>query len=116
MWLWVLEGFFFFLLFDFILYFYFYLLDIRRSEELSLLKPPGDYFKKKKKRDKNNKEPIIEDILNLESSPTISGPPGKVHDRHFVLIHSQIQEILKFLNPEDSPLPFFFFPPFFSLP
>ncbi|XP_004697897.1 fermitin family homolog 1 [Echinops telfairi] len=50
-------------------------LNIRRSEELSLLKPPGDYFKKKKKKDKTNKEPIIEDILNLESSPTILGPP-----------------------------------------
>uniref|UniRef100_G1RV20 FERM domain containing kindlin 1 n=1 Tax=Nomascus leucogenys TaxID=61853 RepID=G1RV20_NOMLE len=48
-------------------------LNIRRSEELSLLKPSGDYFKKKKKKDKNNKEPIIEDILNLESSPTASG-------------------------------------------
>lgn len=50
-------------------------LNIRRSEELSLLKPSGDYFKKKKKKDKNNKEPITEDVLNLESSPTISGPP-----------------------------------------
>ncbi|XP_037666845.1 fermitin family homolog 1 isoform X2 [Choloepus didactylus] len=50
-------------------------LNIRRAEELSLLKPSGDCFKKKKKKDKNNKEPIIEDILNLESSPTISGPP-----------------------------------------
>uniref|UniRef100_A0A2R8ZIF3 FERM domain containing kindlin 1 n=1 Tax=Pan paniscus TaxID=9597 RepID=A0A2R8ZIF3_PANPA len=49
------------------------ILNIRRSEELSLLKPSGDYFKKKKKKDKNNKEPIIEDILNLESSPTASG-------------------------------------------
>ncbi|PNJ24300.1 FERMT1 isoform 3, partial [Pongo abelii] len=47
-------------------------LNIRRSEELSLLKPCGDYFKKKKKKDKNNKEPITEDILNLESSPTAS--------------------------------------------
>jgi hypothetical protein len=53
-------------------------LDIRRSEELSLLKPSGDYFKKKKKKDKNNKEPIIEDILNLESSPTSSGSPGEI--------------------------------------
>ncbi|XP_008571048.1 PREDICTED: fermitin family homolog 1 [Galeopterus variegatus] len=50
-------------------------LNIRRSEELSLLKPSSDFFKKKKKKDKNNKEPIIEDILNLESSPTISGSP-----------------------------------------
>ncbi|XP_025253934.1 fermitin family homolog 1 [Theropithecus gelada] len=49
------------------------ILNIRRSEELSLLKPSGDYFKKKKKKDKNNKEPIIEDVLNLESSPTASG-------------------------------------------
>uniref|UniRef100_F1MQH3 FERM domain containing kindlin 1 n=1 Tax=Bos taurus TaxID=9913 RepID=F1MQH3_BOVIN len=49
-------------------------LNIRRAEELSLLKPSGEYFKKKKKKDKNNKEPIIEDILNLEGSPTISGP------------------------------------------
>ncbi|KAF3824683.1 hypothetical protein GH733_010017 [Mirounga leonina] len=37
--------------------------------------PSGDYFKKKKKKDKSNKEPIIEDILNLEGSPTTSGPP-----------------------------------------
>ncbi|GAB5569409.1 fermitin family homolog 1 isoform X1 [Prionailurus iriomotensis] len=51
------------------------ILNIRRSEELSLLKPSGDYFKKKKKKDKTNKEPIIEDILNLEGSPTTSGPP-----------------------------------------
>ncbi|XP_063104792.1 fermitin family homolog 1 isoform X2 [Cavia porcellus] len=50
-------------------------LNIRRSEELSLLKPPDDCFKKKKKKDKNNKEPVIEDILNLESSPTSSGSP-----------------------------------------
>ncbi|XP_042085681.1 fermitin family homolog 1 isoform X2 [Ovis aries] len=49
-------------------------INIRRAEELSLLKPSGEYFKKKKKKDKNNKEPIIEDILNLEGSPTISGP------------------------------------------
>ncbi|XP_055288038.1 fermitin family homolog 1 isoform X3 [Moschus berezovskii] len=49
-------------------------INIRRAEELSLLKPSGEYFKKKKKKEKNNKEPIIEDILNLESSPTISGP------------------------------------------
>ncbi|KAM5246045.1 fermitin family homolog 1 [Ctenodactylus gundi] len=50
-------------------------LNIRRPEELSLLKPPGDYFKKKKKKDKSNKEAIVEDILNLESSPTTSGSP-----------------------------------------
>ncbi|XP_057557503.1 fermitin family homolog 1 isoform X4 [Hippopotamus amphibius kiboko] len=49
-------------------------LNIRRAEELSLLKPSGEYFKKKKKKEKSNKEPIIEDILNLEGSPTISGP------------------------------------------
>ncbi|XP_069404056.1 fermitin family homolog 1 isoform X2 [Ovis canadensis] len=49
-------------------------INIRRAEELSLLKPSGEYFKKKKKKDKNNKEPVIEDILNLEGSPTISGP------------------------------------------
>ncbi|KAM6164711.1 fermitin family homolog 1 [Rhynchocyon petersi] len=50
-------------------------LNIRRPEELSLLKPSDDYFKKKKKKDKNNKAPVIEDILNLEGSPTISGSP-----------------------------------------
>ena len=61
-------------------------LDIRRAEELSLLKPSGEYFKKKKKKDKNNKEPIIEDILNLEGSPTISGPSGKIHDRCFIIL------------------------------
>ncbi|XP_057557504.1 fermitin family homolog 1 isoform X5 [Hippopotamus amphibius kiboko] len=49
-------------------------INIRRAEELSLLKPSGEYFKKKKKKEKSNKEPIIEDILNLEGSPTISGP------------------------------------------
>lgn len=51
--------------------------DIRRPEELSLLKPSNDYGKKKKKKEKNTKEPVIEDILNLESSPTSSGSPGK---------------------------------------
>uniref|UniRef100_A0A8C5KDC2 Fermitin family member 1 n=1 Tax=Jaculus jaculus TaxID=51337 RepID=A0A8C5KDC2_JACJA len=51
-------------------------LNIRRPEELSLLKPSGDYFKKKKKKEKNNKDPVIEDILNLESSPTSSGSPA----------------------------------------
>lgn len=61
-------------------------LDIRRAEELSLLKPSGEYFKKKKKKEKNNKEPIIEDILNLEGSPTISGPSGKIHDRCFIIL------------------------------
>lgn len=53
---------------------------------MSLLKPSGEYFKKKKKKDKNNKEPIIEDILNLEGSPTISGPSGKIHDRCFIIL------------------------------
>lgn len=50
-------------------------LNIRRPEEVSLLKPPDDYFKKKKKKDKSNKEPIIEDILSLESSSIGSGSP-----------------------------------------
>ncbi|XP_027696227.1 fermitin family homolog 1 [Vombatus ursinus] len=50
-------------------------LNIRRSEELSLLKPSDDYFKKKKKKEKSNREPIIEDILNLDNSVTISGSP-----------------------------------------
>ncbi|XP_060141221.1 fermitin family homolog 1 isoform X2 [Globicephala melas] len=50
-------------------------LNIRRAEEVSLLKPSGEYFKKKKRKEKNNKEPIIEDILSLECSPTNSGPP-----------------------------------------
>lgn len=68
------------------LYLFVCLLDIRRSEELSLLKPSGDYFKKKKKKDKTNKEPIIEDILNLEGSPTTSGLPGMIRDRCFVVL------------------------------
>ncbi|XP_058893608.1 fermitin family homolog 1 isoform X2 [Kogia breviceps] len=50
-------------------------LNIRRAEEVSLLKPSGEYFKKKKRKEKNNKEPIIEDILSLEYSPTNSGLP-----------------------------------------
>ncbi|KAM9057370.1 fermitin family homolog 1 isoform 2-T2 [Megaptera novaeangliae] len=50
-------------------------INIRRAEEVSLLKPSGEYFKKKKRKEKNNKEPIIEDILSLECSPTNSGPP-----------------------------------------
>lgn len=50
-------------------------LNIRRPEELSLLKPSGDYCKKKKKKEKNSKEPVIEDVLNLESSSTSSGSP-----------------------------------------
>ncbi|XP_068918896.1 fermitin family homolog 1 isoform X2 [Petaurus breviceps papuanus] len=51
-------------------------LNIRRSEELSLLKPSDDYLKKKKKKEKNNREPVIEDILNLDNSLTISGSPA----------------------------------------
>ncbi|XP_001382131.2 fermitin family homolog 1 [Monodelphis domestica] len=51
-------------------------LNIRRSEELSLLKPSDDYFKKKKKKEKNNREPLIEDILNLDNSITSSGSPA----------------------------------------
>uniref|UniRef100_A0A6I8N4A1 FERM domain containing kindlin 1 n=1 Tax=Ornithorhynchus anatinus TaxID=9258 RepID=A0A6I8N4A1_ORNAN len=49
-------------------------LNIRRSEELSLLKPSED-FKRKKKKEKSSKEPVIEDILNLNNSPTNSGTP-----------------------------------------
>ncbi|XP_030052171.1 fermitin family homolog 1 isoform X1 [Microcaecilia unicolor] len=49
-------------------------LNIRRSEELSLLKPSEESVKKKKK--KENKDPVIEDILNLDSSPVISGSPA----------------------------------------
>lgn len=86
---WVLEGIFFLLFACFLSFLYiFYFLDIRRAEEVSLLKPSGEYFKKKKRKEKNNKEPIIEDILSLECSPTNSGPPGKIYDRCFVvLIH-----------------------------
>ncbi|XP_019404628.1 PREDICTED: fermitin family homolog 1 isoform X1 [Crocodylus porosus] len=51
-------------------------LNIRRSEELSLLKQSEDTLKKKKKKDKNNKEPVIEDILNLTNSPVNSGSPA----------------------------------------
>nr|XP_033795873.1 fermitin family homolog 1 [Geotrypetes seraphini] len=46
-------------------------LNIRRSEELSLFKPSEDSVKKKKK--KESKDPVIEDIMNLDSSPVISG-------------------------------------------
>ncbi|KAM6458775.1 fermitin family homolog 1 isoform 2-T5 [Liasis olivaceus] len=49
-------------------------LGIRRSEELSLLKPTNE-TKKKKKKDKDN-EPVIEDILNLHSSPVSLGLPA----------------------------------------
>lgn len=70
----------------FLFSFYIYFLDIRRAEELSLLKPSGEYFKKKKKKRRvNNKEPVIEDILKPEGSPTISGPSGKIHDRCFLI-------------------------------
>ncbi|XP_029414376.1 fermitin family homolog 1 isoform X2 [Nannospalax galili] len=48
-------------------------LNIRRPEEVSLLKPSADYFKKKKKKDKSNKEPVIDDVLSLESSSASSG-------------------------------------------
>ncbi|KAH0513938.1 Fermitin family-like protein 1 [Microtus ochrogaster] len=50
-------------------------LNIRRPEELSLLKPAGDYSKKKKKKDKSNKDPMIDDVLSLDSSSTSSGSP-----------------------------------------
>ncbi|XP_053140777.1 fermitin family homolog 1 [Hemicordylus capensis] len=49
-------------------------LGIRRPEELSLLKQPEDT--KKKKRKEKNKEPVIEDILNLHSSPVSLGLPA----------------------------------------
>ncbi|XP_020649336.3 fermitin family homolog 1 isoform X1 [Pogona vitticeps] len=49
-------------------------LGIRRSEELSLLKLPEDA--KKKKRKEKDKEPVIEDILNLHSSPVSLGLPA----------------------------------------
>ncbi|XP_005991151.1 fermitin family homolog 1 isoform X1 [Latimeria chalumnae] len=48
-------------------------LNIRKSEELSLLKPLEDSSKKKKKKEKNNKDPVIEDILNLDNSPLSPG-------------------------------------------
>uniref|UniRef100_A0A803TEZ5 FERM domain containing kindlin 1 n=1 Tax=Anolis carolinensis TaxID=28377 RepID=A0A803TEZ5_ANOCA len=47
-------------------------LGIRRPEELSVLKLPED-VKKKKRKDKD-KEPVIEDILNLHNSPVSLGP------------------------------------------
>ncbi|XP_075818388.1 fermitin family homolog 1 [Microtus pennsylvanicus] len=50
-------------------------LNIRRPEELSLLKPAGDYSKKKKKKDKSSKDPMIDDVLSLDSSSTSSGSP-----------------------------------------
>ncbi|XP_015272972.1 PREDICTED: fermitin family homolog 1, partial [Gekko japonicus] len=47
---------------------------IRRAEELSLLRQSED-TKKKKKKDKN-KEPVIEDVLNLPHSPGSLGLPA----------------------------------------
>nr|XP_028578036.1 fermitin family homolog 1-like isoform X1 [Podarcis muralis] len=49
-------------------------LGIRRPEELSLLRPSED-AKKKKRKDKD-KEPVIEDILNLNNSPVSLGLPA----------------------------------------
>nr|XP_060641656.1 fermitin family homolog 1 isoform X1 [Anolis sagrei ordinatus] len=49
-------------------------LGIRRPEELSVLKLPED-VKKKKRKDKD-KEPVIEDILNLHNSPVSLGLPA----------------------------------------
>ncbi|XP_062981930.1 fermitin family homolog 1 isoform X1 [Elgaria multicarinata webbii] len=49
-------------------------LGIRRSEELSLLKPPEDT--KKKKRKEKDKEPVIENILDLHNSPVSLGLPA----------------------------------------
>ncbi|XP_044300185.1 fermitin family homolog 1 [Varanus komodoensis] len=49
-------------------------LGIRRSEELSLLKPPEDT--KKKKRKEKDKEPAIENILDLHHSPVTLGIPA----------------------------------------
>jgi hypothetical protein len=53
--------------------------DIRRPEELSLLKPPDDPSKKKKKKDKN---PALDDILDMDS---ISGGSGGTGERHSVV-------------------------------
>ncbi|XP_066495220.1 fermitin family homolog 1 isoform X2 [Tiliqua scincoides] len=49
-------------------------LGIRRPEELSLLKQSEDT--KKKKRKEKNKEPVIEDILDLHDSPVSLGLPA----------------------------------------
>lgn len=49
--------------------------DIRRPEELSLLKPPDDPSKKKKKKDKN---PALDDILDMD---IISGGSGGTGER-----------------------------------
>uniref|UniRef100_A0A8K9V8B8 FERM domain containing kindlin 1 n=1 Tax=Oncorhynchus mykiss TaxID=8022 RepID=A0A8K9V8B8_ONCMY len=54
-------------------------LNIRRPEELSLLKPPDDPSKKKKKKDKN---PALDDILDMDS---ISGGSGGTGERHSVV-------------------------------
>ncbi|KAG2467298.1 fermitin family homolog 1 [Polypterus senegalus] len=54
------------------------MLNIRRPEELSLLRAPDDILKKKKKKDKN-RDPVIEDILNLDNSavsPGSTASPG----------------------------------------
>uniref|UniRef100_A0A8C7JE30 FERM domain containing kindlin 1 n=1 Tax=Oncorhynchus kisutch TaxID=8019 RepID=A0A8C7JE30_ONCKI len=48
-------------------------LNIRRPEELSLLKPPDDPSKKKKKKDKN---PALDDILDMDSISGGSGGTG----------------------------------------
>ncbi|XP_066561862.1 fermitin family homolog 1 [Amia ocellicauda] len=47
-------------------------LNIRRSEELSLIKPPDELSKKKKKKDKN-KDPVIEEVLDLDVFGSSSG-------------------------------------------
>ncbi|XP_028676710.1 LOW QUALITY PROTEIN: fermitin family homolog 1 [Erpetoichthys calabaricus] len=48
------------------------MLNIRRPEELSLLRAADDILKKKKKKDKN-RDPVIEDILNLDNSAVLPG-------------------------------------------
>ncbi|XP_010880492.1 fermitin family homolog 1 [Esox lucius] len=48
-------------------------LNIRRPEELSLLKLPDDPSKKKKKKDKN---PVLEDIIDMDKTSGGSGGPG----------------------------------------
>ncbi|KAJ8009506.1 hypothetical protein DPEC_G00089590 [Dallia pectoralis] len=48
-------------------------LNIRRPEELSLLKLPDDQSKKKKKKDKN---PLLEDIIDMDNTSGGSGVPG----------------------------------------
>uniref|UniRef100_A0A6Q2WQR4 Band 4.1 domain-containing protein n=1 Tax=Esox lucius TaxID=8010 RepID=A0A6Q2WQR4_ESOLU len=51
-------------------------LNIRRPEELSLLKLPDDPSKKKKKKDKN---PVLEDIIDMDKTSGGSGGPGRRH-------------------------------------